>query len=1047
LKLFFPLLILLAFFLSSPDPKGASVYLVSPPNDTYTNENNDTLKFIYNRTSSLSGVINCTLYLDGVPVNYTTSVPPNQEILVYSNTSILEGKHHWWVNCTNGTQDESSLSVGHNFSFYVDRGPPIVDFVNPTPANGSALSQNYVEINASINDSINVSAFIDWNHSLVGYWSFDSYNESGIYDNSSYKNFGWFRGGLSVENLTYGKFGRGANFDGVNSYVEVDNSSSLNLVENFTISLWIRPAVDYTSELLDQYYMFVEAPSPGWGFLAYGGWVGRIIMKMRIGGNQDTLYCKVNLTRGRWYHIVSVRRGTDGWIFVNGELCSAESVLEGKLGPLLSPLKIGEGVNGTLDEVQIWNRALSGDEIKALYNAKSSLFINLTGLEDGDYKYKAYAIDAAGNTNLTERSVTVDTVPPEIKFENPTPASGEILNWDYVVINVSVGDENEVSSFIDWNGSLIGYWSFEHYNGSGVFDNSSYENFGQYTGGLGADDITCGRFGKGLEFDGSGYLAAPNFEELRLGDADISIGMWIKTTTNSCAIMKIGATGGRITVENDFNKVRVYVFNDSEVQFSTALNLPPLPKNEWLYFVVTREGDVVKLYANGEYYTSFNITGSVNLTKPLYIGAGSFGTYFHGVLDEIRVWNRVLSPQEINVSYHTDLHEFYQNFTNLSEGTYSYYVYAIDAAGNVNKSEKRTFILDKKPPKYSSDFVSGNVPGEEVKFSLYWQDDVGLNGYVFSFDNCEGKFINDSFVSFQTQPKSSWSNVTKKLSSKAGCLVRWRVYARDLAGNWNVSSIFSFLIKKLKTETKRGWIPIILKVDFFPEKVERELYVNSSEEISLTVKNTGNIKLKASIELKGNISSLLSLEEKEFSLNVGESKEIKLMLRTFCEPGLYEGNLSVKAGILTKDVKITIVVKEKPRTEERAEVQVETSLDKKFKVGEKVNFFVTVYSTETRNVSVSYSVFGPDFFKSGFVVAVVSNKTMISLPISEPGRMRVGTYTLKAEIKCDNQTWKEMRTFEVIGEPSIPWPNTGSLNVPLLITGIVVLILRYIYGI
>jgi len=40
----------------------------------------------------------------------------------------------------------------------------------------------------------NVSVFIDFNKSLVGWWRMDDYNDAGIYDNSSYENFGTFGG-------------------------------------------------------------------------------------------------------------------------------------------------------------------------------------------------------------------------------------------------------------------------------------------------------------------------------------------------------------------------------------------------------------------------------------------------------------------------------------------------------------------------------------------------------------------------------------------------------------------------------------------------------------------------------------------------------------------------------------------------------------------------------------------------------------------------------------------------------------------------------------
>ncbi|MBU4300117.1 hypothetical protein L6303_03810, partial [archaeon] len=94
-----------------------TVYLVSPLNNSYTNQNNDTLQFVYNHTGSLTGVVNCTLLLDDVEVNYTAAVAADTNTAVLSNQTISEGAHNWWVNCTNGTASESSLDVGWNFTF------------------------------------------------------------------------------------------------------------------------------------------------------------------------------------------------------------------------------------------------------------------------------------------------------------------------------------------------------------------------------------------------------------------------------------------------------------------------------------------------------------------------------------------------------------------------------------------------------------------------------------------------------------------------------------------------------------------------------------------------------------------------------------------------------------------------------------------------------------------------------------------------------------------------------------------------------------------
>jgi parallel beta-helix repeat protein len=97
-------------------------------------------------------------------------------------------------------------------------------------------------------------------------------------------------------------------------------------------------------------------------------------------------------------------------------------------------------------------------------------------------------------------------------------------------------------------------------------------------------------------------------------------------------------------------------------------------------------------------------------------------------------------------------------------------------------------------PTYSLNSTNSTVAGTPIMHSLYWTDDAGLSGYIFSFDNCTGTLVNNSFVSFSGT--TNWSNVTKMINSTIGCTIRWCVYANDTSNNWNGTSCitpFSYL--------------------------------------------------------------------------------------------------------------------------------------------------------------------------------------------------------------------------------------------------------------
>ena len=148
------ILALLIFLVFSP-LANATIYLVSPENNSHTNLNNNSLQFVYNHTGSLTGVVNCTLYLDGNPVDYSTDVPANEDKAVYSNRSWIEGTHHWYVNCTNGTATESSLHISQNYTFTADFSPPNITSWYTNATNTSSPQDLMFLVSA--NDSISVS--------------------------------------------------------------------------------------------------------------------------------------------------------------------------------------------------------------------------------------------------------------------------------------------------------------------------------------------------------------------------------------------------------------------------------------------------------------------------------------------------------------------------------------------------------------------------------------------------------------------------------------------------------------------------------------------------------------------------------------------------------------------------------------------------------------------------------------------------------------------------------------------------------------------------
>ena len=127
--------------------------------------------------------------------------------------------------------------------------------------------------------------------------------------------------------------------------------------------------------------------------------------------------------------------------------------------------------------------------------------------------------------------------------------------------------------------------------------------------------------------------------------------------------------------------------------------------------------------------------------------------------------------------------------TNLNNGNYPIRVYVNDSLNNLGLNDSYyvtlvSFLL------WSNNKTNSTRPGSAVLHSVYWTDNSGLSGYIFSFDNGTGIFSNDSFASMTGN--SNWSNVTKLINSTQATLIQWIVYANDSSNNWNSTGIMGY---------------------------------------------------------------------------------------------------------------------------------------------------------------------------------------------------------------------------------------------------------------
>ena len=176
------------------------------------------------------------------------------------------------------------------------------------------------------------------------------------------------------------------------SYVEVPGSSALDMPGPFTIEAWVR----FNSLANQQYLVIKDSESNEGKFHNYQLFViGDTPYPNEIGatghavgfmvGDGTTLYqlySHTTLSAGVWYHITAVYDGNNQIIYVNGQQDAIQPI--GARTLFITPTKpmrlgivreLGDywyPLNGQLDEVSLYNRALSTDEVQAIHAAGAS---------------------------------------------------------------------------------------------------------------------------------------------------------------------------------------------------------------------------------------------------------------------------------------------------------------------------------------------------------------------------------------------------------------------------------------------------------------------------------------------------------------------------------------------------------------------------------------------------------------------------------------------------------------------------------------------------
>jgi hypothetical protein len=201
---------------------------------------------------------------------------------------------------------------------------------------------------------------------------------------------------------------------------------------------------------------------------------------------------------------------------------------------------------------------------------------------------------------------------------------------------------------------LVAAYGFEEGSGTTTGDASGNGNAGTLSGTTWS---TTGKFGKAMNFGGSGLVTVNDSASLHLSSA-MTVEAWVNPATLSGWMNLIYKPASSSVI----SFVLQGCTSPSQLpslggSFSTSnLTAPsPLPLNTWSHVAGTYDGATMKFYVNGILVGSRAQSGALAAsTLPLNIGGNTdFGEYWSGLMDEVRIYNRALSQNEIHNDMNT----------------------------------------------------------------------------------------------------------------------------------------------------------------------------------------------------------------------------------------------------------------------------------------------------------------------------------------------------------------------------------------------------------
>ena len=485
---------------------------------------------------------------------------------------------------------------------------------------------------------------------LRGWWLFNEGSGSRVSDSSGNGNHGSLTNSTPETAWRGSPLGSSLLFDGTDDYVAVANHDSLNPTSALSISGWFKLTTAPNS--FDG--LIMKTTDGGWAdgygiFWVADASVGSVAsLAFYVGeytGVTGGLAFKAFDYNAdlNWHHFAAVWDGATVSLYIDG-IKGTDDTFAAPLTNSTTRLFLGADVGapdipgsgspGALDDLRLYNRALTIDEIRQLI---ANPFANAV-----PSRFRALGVAITG-------------------VLNKQPSSNV-----YIAKPQHIGRLNRTSPLTR---GLVGWWPFAEGGGPRIRDASGEQNTGTFTNPTLPTDWIGSIHGRGILLNGSSsYVTVPITARLQV--ETITVAMWLRFTAlpvNPVILFSLLETGSSATngygIFSDRHGMLGFQFRTSGGFQSGGYDLLAIPMDHWVHFAVTYNGAISgdALYINGIQRPIGAITNVARSNQGGFITANTsaltFGArsgtslFFNGAYDDVRIYNRALGAAEIYQLY------------------------------------------------------------------------------------------------------------------------------------------------------------------------------------------------------------------------------------------------------------------------------------------------------------------------------------------------------------------------------------------------------------